>query len=257
MPTPKPPPTVWNPVIEVRKSPDCLQIVGTGYQAKIGTSPKVLGAVHNSCSESFPQVLINVILFDSTVAFQVATTETKITELGKGETAGFGAWWARSKTEWTLGKARLIYLDVPDPEKERWDTVVLVVRGITTPLSQGAVYHLRVSDIGTRGVAGSHDAGVAKFVVTNSSGRALSHVVLDMVGYSSEGDVVAAGRSGSSVSLLPGATAEYAVGVEDCSEGGRSVTTYGITSGYRPCSHSTGVRIREPVSWSVRALGSE
>lgn len=253
IPTPTPPRTVWNPAIEVRKSPDCLQIVGTGYQAEKRRTPKVLGAVRNGCNESFPKVLINVALFDKAVALQVARTETEINDLGKGETAGFGAWWARSKTERTLGEARITFLDVPDPEKERWDTVVLVVRGFTTPLSQGAGYRLHVSDI-TRGVAGSHEAGVAKVVLTNSSGRALSHVVLEMTGYSVEGDVVAAGWRKASLSLLPEATTEFGVAFEDCAEE-PSVSTYGILSGYIPCWYSYGVRIREPHQWSFRALG--
>jgi len=184
VPTPTPAPTVWNPSIDVRNGPKCLELQSIGYRALKNEHPSVVGEIQNNCPFSYSQIKVTVVYLNSLVNLQVDTDETGVGPLGRGERGSFGAQW----------RSRSMSSGPPAPRavEGAWDTVVVGVQGLgesSKPVCRQGIY-MEIDDKGNT-------------ALVNSSGRDAKILFISRTGYDAEGKVVASSLSRSQPPLPP------------------------------------------------------
>jgi len=222
-PTPTLVPTVWDPIIQIRRAPECLQVLSTGYIAEKGRSPKLIGEVINNCSSSFSNVTVTVLLMKSLVNLQVDAEERGIGSLQPGEKGSFGASW------------RLRYRSDPQPRASdgAWDTVILGIQGVGQSQAPPDVAGL-VAEV-------NEDGSV---VVANNTDRVIGSLRIFRTGYNAEGRVVASDFTNPlGEDLRPSQTMIFHLNPSSNPSFGSTTFNY-------------YVGIDEPVTWTVRVSGA-
>jgi len=215
-------PTVWNPTIEVRKSPECLEVISTDYLARANRAPSVVGEIQNNCSFWYSTVTATVVLVNGLLGLQVDNETRDIGPLGPGERGSFGARW----------RLRGLSDPLPRARDGAWDAVVIGIQGtgqsLTTPCIQGIL--VEIDENGTA-------------IVTNSSKTTVSAITVARTGYNAEGNVVA-----SDITVLLGTTLDPGQLAYD-SLNPSSNPRFGSTT----LTFNYYTETAEPVSWTARA----
>ncbi len=220
-PLPTPVPSSSSPLIQVKKTPECLEVLSMNYEViQAGVAePTVVGEIQNNCSTSFSGINVQFILLDSLTNIVFVVEDVFIGPLAVGERRGLGSFWhsltSSERNQLSRGG--------------RWDTVVIGIRG--TEASSGSKCPGTQVELDVEIKDGSA-------VITNGTRYRIVGYRIWRTGYDADGIAVASEQSFSMAT--------------DVRPGGRVRENPGVGSVTRRYS----ARLREPVRWVVRACGT-
>lgn len=219
--TPTPVPTVWDPLIQARRSPECLEVLSIGYEANERRPPKLVGEIINNCAFSFSSVQVTVVLMKSIVDLQIGVEERGIGPLRPGETGSFGASWRNRSGS-----------DRPRALEGAWDTVIVGFQGVDQSTGQPKIdgFFTKVDKKGT-------------VTMVNNNERVIGSIVIFRTGYDANGMAIASDFTNPlTIELEPGKTKSFSLNPSSNRLGTSTTFNYYVDVG-------------KPVFWTVSATG--